>query len=194
MMKLFAMLLLTIAAVGCASSSIDERKKKLHAGLDDREVLAVESVLHWYRHYRNPKFAYHFDERDGPFSAEVKKRIAAEIPEFSDTRDKAFFYVSISKIEFPGTPFGYAEVIIGDPFYAERYVEVFERKARGWEIIDSITIGTGTLEAITTEFNWPAYYRDLKKQRPNQSPEPTAVLVTPRAEPRVAPSTAVAHL
>jgi len=29
---------------------------------------------------------------------------------------------------------------------------------------------------------------------PNQSPEPTAMLVTPRAEPRVAPSTAVAHL
>jgi hypothetical protein len=31
-------------------------------------------------------------------------------------------------------------------------------------------------------------------ERPNQSPEPTALLVTPRAGARVAPSNAVAHL
>jgi hypothetical protein len=32
------------------------------------------------------------------------------------------------------------------------------------------------------------------EKRPNQSPEPTALLVTPRADARVAPSNAVAHL
>lgn len=33
-----------------------------------------------------------------------------------------------------------------------------------------------------------------REKGPNQSPEPTAMLVTPRAVARVAPSTAVAHL
>jgi len=36
--------------------------------------------------------------------------------------------------------------------------------------------------------------KEASHQKPNQSSEPTAMLVTPRAEPRVAPSTAVAHL
>jgi hypothetical protein len=35
---------------------------------------------------------------------------------------------------------------------------------------------------------------DEAKKRANQTPEPTAMLVTPRAGARVAPSTAVAHL
>ena len=38
----------------------------------------------------------------------------------------------------------------------------------------------------------PFFY--FHPRKPNQSPEPTVMLVTPRAEPRVAPSTAVAHL
>jgi len=38
--------------------------------------------------------------------------------------------------------------------------------------------------------DWQAAHQ----QRPNQAPEPTALLVTPRAFARVAPSNAVAHL
>jgi len=34
----------------------------------------------------------------------------------------------------------------------------------------------------------------VREEKPNQSPEPTALLVTPRADARVAPSNAVAHL
>jgi GNAT superfamily N-acetyltransferase len=37
-------------------------------------------------------------------------------------------------------------------------------------------------------------YRKLVAKRPNQSPEPTVMSVTPRADARVAPATTVAHL
>jgi hypothetical protein len=165
MIKILAILLGTIMTVGCVSSSAEVRKAHLHAGLSDHEVLALESVLQWYRHYRNPKFAYQFDERDGTFSPEVKKRLATAMPEFSENRDTALFYVRVPKIEFPESKFGYAEVIVSDPFYAERYVEVFERKTDGWRIIDSITMATGTLQAIATEFDWRSYFRDLQHRR-----------------------------
>jgi hypothetical protein len=42
------------------------------------------------------------------------------------------------------------------------------------------------------DIDWDRLYEDAK--RPNQSPEPTVMLVTPRAGARVAPSTPVAHL
>lgn len=141
-------------------------------------MLAFEAVLHWYHHYRNPKFAYRFSECDGFFSSAVKNRLAAQIPEFRDEDDGAFFYVSIPRIEFPESPFGYAEVVIGDPFYAERYVEVFEKTPEGWQIVDSITIASGTLDSIITEFDWPAYYRDRLQGRP-KPPQGTSESVPP---------------
>ena len=39
-----------------------------------------------------------------------------------------------------------------------------------------------------------ALWREWLEKRPNQTPEPTAMLVTPPADAGVAPSTAVAHL
>jgi len=47
---------------------------------------------------------------------------------------------------------------------------------------------------LDCDFHVDCEVAPLMKEEPNQSPEPTAMLVTPRAEPRVAPSTAVAHL
>lgn len=172
-MKAFGLLLIALMAAGCVSSSPEARRASLHAGLDDREILTLEAVLHWYQQYRNPKFAYRFDERDGAFSKLVKQRLSAEIPEFRPDGDTAWFYVSVPKIEFPEAPFGYAEVIIGDAFYAERYVEVFERRVGGWQVIDSVTFASGTLNAIITEFDWAAYFREMKK-KPNKRPEANA--------------------
>lgn len=173
-MKALLTLLVALAAGGCASLSEEGRSRRLHAGLQEREVLALDSVLHWYQHYRNPKFTYRFDESEGSFSELVKDRLAAEIPEFRRKEEGAFFYVRMPKVEFPVAEFGYTEVVIDDPFYAERYVEVFEKKGQEWQIIDSITIASGALEALTTEFNWRLYYHDLLEKRSNQVPEPTA--------------------
>ena len=47
--------------------------------------------------------------------------------------------------------------------------------------------------AVETEVGM-AVVIEAMTQKPNQAPEPTAMLVTPRAGARVAPSTAVAHL
>ena len=166
-MRAIGILFIAVMVAGCVSSSLDAGRERQHAGLNDREILTLEAVLHWYQHYRNPKFAYRFDERDSAFSQEVKERLSAEIPEFRPDGDDAWYYVSVPKIVFPEAPFGYAEVVIGDAFYAERYVEVFERRADGWQVIDSVTIASGTLDSILTEFDWPSYFRDMKK-KPNQ--------------------------
>ncbi len=60
----------------------------------------------------------------------------------------------------------------------------------------AFALAKNPLEKDDTEAIWRESAEIVRRysKRANQTPEPTAMLVTPRAEPRVAPSTAVAHL
>ena len=166
-MKITALFLAVLIASGCVSSSPEAQRQRLHAGLTDREIVTLEVVLHWYQHDRDPKFPYRFNENSGVFSEAVKRKLAGEIREFQWKEDRALVRVSILKIVFPEERFGHADVLVSDPFYATRYVNVFEKKEGDWRIIDSVNLAQGTLNALTTEFNWPAYLSDLKKSRIN---------------------------
>ena len=48
--------------------------------------------------------------------------------------------------------------------------------------------------AVISLLFFPSAMRHFEKKKPNQTPEPTSGIVTPRAEPRVAPIPPVAHL
>lgn len=123
-----------------------------------------DAVLSWYSTARNPKFGYRFDEKNSEFTDRVKQRLASAIPEFQRNDSLEWFYVYLPKVVFPEEPYGYVEVVVGDPFYAERYADVFRKEDGAWHLIDSVGIASGTLDSLMTEFNWSAYKRDLKKR------------------------------
>ena len=69
-----------------------------------------------------------------------------------------------------------------------------------WElawVLLAATLATNGLPIVLQRFNRARCQLVLQKRRatwPNQSPEPTALSVTPRADARVAPASTVAHL
>lgn len=159
-----AFLLIVVMTAGCVSSSPEARRQRLHAGLNDREIVTLEAVLYWYRECRDPRHEHSFREDEGAFTEIVKKRISTEIPEFRRSNDGAWYYVRIHKIAFPELPFGYVEIVAGDGLYAHSYVNVFQKKSDGWQIIDSLRLAEGNWDVLTTTFNWSEYFQDLKKK------------------------------
>jgi hypothetical protein len=84
------------------------------------------------------------------------------------------------------TPAKYAGKIVCLPISLDSPPEI--RKGR----VYSIWLPLSVIERRSNVCGY--YFPALIRKSPNQSPEPTVMLVTPRADARVAPSTTVAHL
>jgi hypothetical protein len=95
------------------------------------------------------------------------------------------------------SPYLFAPVTLapGESTEIDEYIKDSEA-----ETLPSITeVAYSVEKGLGDRFGWWVGHLkvDVKMEdtkRPNQSPEPTALLVTPRADARVAPSNAVAHL
>ena len=65
--------------------------------------------------------------------------------------------------------------------------------AQIWFFYECHAVVAGRTQAFVLYASWPDDRR-IYEEGPNQAPEPTTTLVTPRADARVAPSAVVAHL
>jgi hypothetical protein len=85
--------------------------------------------------------------------------------------------------------------ISGAASWSLRKPEVIDLRIVELNLVVPISVGTSSGDAVLTYSEDPEFPTNLRlKKRPNQSPEPTAMSVTPRACARVAPAIAVAHL
>lgn len=200
-MRCFAIVLMVAVTVACAAAERVTMDARLLASLPER------------RHEALVRLAITVSD-SSPAIGEKKSEYIAALKRMTSDLIAAYYWhsdlpadvdaaiekraVYLAGLAYPGSPTtgcsAYSDLIERYlvAMHEEQIVRIAQAVSERLREPDVVIVGGEALIYSNWKQAWDEAGR--VKNGPNQTPEPTAMLVTPRAFARVAPSTAVAHL